>query len=87
MARQGRSRLIIVDVDVDVDVSLTLQIVNLMLLDNNSRAQISWYSYASTTLLPLNSLKPFLQTFEVNTDIFSFKLILILCFNLGTSQP
>ena len=42
----------------------TLQIVNLMLLDNTSRAQVSWYSYTSTSLLPLNSLKHFQNSYE-----------------------
>ena len=46
----------------------TLQIVNLMLLDNTSRAQVSWYSYTSTSLLPLNSLKPFLKSYEEQVE-------------------
>ena len=46
----------------------TLQIVNLMLLDNTSRAQVSWYSYTSTSLLPLNSLKPFQKSYEELVD-------------------
>ena len=56
------------------------KIVNLMLLDNTSRAQVSWYSYSSTTLLPLNSLKPFsLHAYEVNTGINILLLMLIPC--------
>ena len=39
-----------------------------MVLDDCSRAQVSWYNYSQTSLLPLNTLKPFRETYEVKVD-------------------
>ena len=34
-----------------------------------ARAQVSWYKTSDTSLLPLNSLKPFLEMYEVGGDV------------------
>ena len=54
--------------------NIYFQIVNLMMLHDSTsfteevtaRAQVSWYTTTTTSLLPLNSLKPFLEIYEVN---------------------
>lgn len=44
------------------------KILNLMMLEDSqevrARAQVSWYKTSDTSLLPLNSLKPFLEMYE-----------------------
>lgn len=54
-------------------ITFSSQILNLMMLEDSqevrARAQVSWYMTSNTSLLPLNSLKPFLEMYEVGGNV------------------
>ena len=55
--------------------------------DVRAHAQISWYNTSSsTTILPCNEVKPFLESYEVDSCFLKRSMKCIINFIKGTNQ-